>query len=155
MSSIRHFLIKLILHFTFAFLEQAISSNFLQIVAHRHYQYQYIFTQMSLILLIQGKNPFTIIQISKGIPTLLFSILSTYLFTFGICLLHQKVSFIMAAILPVLSSFYSSHLVIRMAFRFSKYQLNSSVNMGSNDITLSFYNSLYPWMHHRFQIRGF
>lgn len=56
------------------------------------------------------------IQILKGTPTSLFSNLSTYLFTAGTCLLHWKISFIMAVMFPVLSSVYSWHLVMFLAF---------------------------------------
>lgn len=40
-------------------------------------------------------------------------------------------------------------------YRFNKYWLNLSVNVGSNDRTLLSYRLLYPWVHHRFQIRRF
>ena len=40
-------------------------------------------------------------------------------------------------------------------YTFSKYWLNLSVNVGSNDRILLSYNLLYPWVHHRFHVRHF
>ena len=95
-----------------------------------------------------GKNLHIIIQISKGTLTSLFSNFK-YLFVYIWYLsspLEDKFYYGSDLACLVLILLLASGYVPGIN-RFSKYWLNLSVNVGSNDRTLLSYCLLYPWVH--------